>query len=190
MKKVKNSPRKKERAKAKQIEEPKKEIKIEEIIRKAEKEIKSGEIEDLDFDEFSEELELDEGSPSLGRINASPRGIINLEEDLSQHAAPVKTEDKENDSFKYSFGGGNAGEPKYIQYENASPDMLPRTELENFGRTNLFERREAVGFRESAEAKPTDTNFEKYNPANKFDEEKQKRDNIVEKRELKYTPSR
>jgi hypothetical protein len=179
--------KKREKKKSKRPEE-KKEIKIEEIVKKAEKEIERKKSEQPEFEQFPEEWEFETGSPSLGKINASPRSVISLEEDLSQTTpAPVKKD--EEDSFKYSFKGETSGEPKYQHYESESvSEFFPKTEIESLGRT-MPERRE-IGFTSSAEAKPAETNFEKYTPAKRFEGEKLGRENPLERKEIKYKPSR
>ncbi len=167
-----------------------KEEELEKEILRAEEEIeqKKGaeETELEEVQEFLEEPEIQRTSPSLGRVNISP-GITRLEGDLIENTTfNENSEDK--DSFKYSFGGENKDEPKYHNYGGEiAADFIPRTEIENLGKTNMFERRE-TRFTESAETKLSEErNFERYNPANKIDTEQLGKER-EQRREVKYKP--
>ncbi len=177
----------KKEKKTRKVKEQKKDIKIEEIIKGAEKEIKRGEEEQFDFEEFLEEPEFQRASPSLGKINRMQRSVISLEEDLPE--APSSKKESDEDSFKYSLTGGNAGDSKYQNYESEFvSDILPGKQIENLGKENLFERRE-IGFMESPETKLAETtNFEKYNPAKRMEKEELGKESIFERKEIKYKP--
>src|SRR4030042_2536165 len=175
-------------SKKKKKEEKVKEERLEEEIIKAEKKIeeKPQEIENFEFQEFLAP-EFQRTSPSLNKINAPQKEFIRLERDLANSPGFEKKE-SEDDSFKYT-AGANPEEPKYHNYEREiASDIIRRTEIEDLGRTD--ERREA-GFMTSSEAKLEEVkNFERYNPAKKVDTDKLGRESILERREVKYKPSR
>lgn len=189
-KKNKKSVSKKKKGKEQKIEEEK--SKIEEEIKKVEKKIEeqSPEIENLEFEEFLQEPEFQRTSPSLRKINAPQRDFISLEKDLIGTRDFDKKVGNDSDPFKYGMTGANPEEPKYHNYEGEiGSNILRKTEIENLGRTDVLEKQEA-GFMISPEAKAEAKNFEKYNPAEKFDVDKLGKENILEKREVKYKPSR
>jgi hypothetical protein len=182
---MKNKPASK---KKKRKEKKPKEEKLEEVIKEEEKtEEHPQEIESFEFQEFLQEPEFEEGSPSLGKINAPPREIISLEKDLINAPGP-EIKEREEDTFKYT-AGANPEEPKYHNYEGEiASDIIGRTEIENLGKTD--ERRNA-GFMFSPEARSEEAkNFEKYNPAKQVDINELGRESILERREVKYKPSR
>jgi hypothetical protein len=161
---------------------------IEKEVKKAEKEIKETEfgIEE-DFQEFFETPTFEKTSPSLKRINTSPINGIRLEEDLSEELSSSK--EGNNDSFKYDVGRISDEEPKYQRDETTSiSNILPRTEIEKFERTGLFERQE-IGFIDSQELRAQDsTRVERYNPASRMDKEKLGKEDFPKEREIKYRP--
>ncbi len=147
------------------------------------------EINDEEFEEFFETPGFRGTSPSLRKINSSPVMGIRLEGDLTEDSDFNKSEN--NDSFKYDIGKISNEESKYQQYEAGNVSaVFQRTEIENIGKTDLFERRE-VGFMGSPEIRAGDVaETERYNPVRRLEKEKLGRENFLEEKEIKYKPLR
>jgi|WetSurMetagenome_2_1015567.scaffolds.fasta_scaffold112559_2 hypothetical protein len=155
---------------------------VEKPQKKEDKQIR--EIEEQDFEEFFEEQEFRSGSPSLGKINASPAMPVNLERVAETSPAVEAGEDK---PFNYSTITGNKDEPKYQNYMgNTFSGMLSHSEVENLGKKD-FERRE-VEFVQSSEVRNQErVNFEKYENVKRFDANELGKEK--ERREIKYQPT-
>jgi len=147
------------------------------------------EIDNEEFEEFFEVPSFRTASPSLGKINSDLGREISLEGDLTEESEFNKKES--NDSFKYDIGNITGGESKYQQYkEDAVSANFQRTEIENIGKTDTFERRE-VGFMASSESRAGESaEMERYNPVRRLEKEKLGRENFLEEKEIKYKPLR
>lgn len=195
MKKTKSPSKKRENQKAKKPEEKiavKEEKNLEEEVEQLEKEIDKekilGEMNFEEFEDFFEEPEFQTGSPSLRKINSSSNIAIsatNLEQDLRENTSQAA---REEDSFKYISEAGKE-EPKYTnQGVGFVPNILSRTEIENLGKANLFERQEIRFANSPSPITETERNFEKYNPVSRVDKEKFGKENPLERKEIKYKP--
>lgn len=182
-KKSKELVKKKETSKENKKSELEKEVEEPKTIKEVKENKKIVKIEDEEFEDFFEEPEFNLGSPSLRRINSSPEIAINLERGLAEVAPLEKTE--EESPFSYSSGVGNKDEPKYQNYSpNPVLEMINRSEIENIGKTNLFEKRE-IGLMRSSESGIGETkNFERYDSVKRVDINELGKE--TERREIKY----
>lgn len=129
-------------------------------------------------------------SPSLNKINAPQRTPTRLEENFentpSTNNNPIG---EEENPLKYIPGTNQQGEKKYFHYnEKLIESAVTHRELETMGRT-IIPRRE-IGFENSPQTRMgLSENIEKYTLPKKIEREKLGKENPLEKKEIKYTPS-
>jgi hypothetical protein len=153
--------------------------------------------EKIDISQFKEflneqDIEIPPSSPSLKKINAPQKNTIRLEGNFAETLASNNNlKEEENGSFKYNSIERKPEGPKYIHYEGKIvEDMVQRTEIQNIGKGNPFERRE-TGFESSPQAKMViQESFAKYTPVKKIDREKLGKEKPFERKEIKYTPEK
>ncbi len=135
--------------------------------------------------------EFQDFSPSLGRINAPQRGFVRLEQNLSESSSVNENNSDNGDPFKYNAIAGNKEQPKYMSYENQlTSNLMQVPEIEKFERKASWERTEIM-FQNSPDAKSSSENtFEKYNPVKKFDQKEFQKEDILSRKEIKYSPTK
>ncbi len=176
--------KKKSKKKKSKKEEPEEESELEKEVKETEKEIE----EEPQFEENARMrfLSGEVKAPVLEKVNIS-EAPLNLERGIISEGAPAKNQKKEEQPFNY-LTKGNTEEPKYqTTYEHVTSEFHPSSEIEEFGKRDLFPKKE-VSLRSSPEAASTETNFEKYETPERIDRENLGK-NIFEKREVKYKPS-
>lgn len=164
--------------------------KSEETESKLEKEIEKPK-ENIEENKFVEFLKIPQGKTdsTLEKIQNSPLQI-NLEQTASSVTLSeiAKTED---DSFKYSAGTASKDEPKYISTESIQTFRFikPPSPLDAFNPGKTFvQERQNVAFANSWESFDSG-NWEKYSATERFDPLENKKKDLFEKKEIKYTPS-
>jgi len=194
-KKEKTNKKSKSKKEEKEKSEKKKE-KVQEIIQEEKSleekvEDSEEEINDEEFQDFFQEPEFQDFSPSLGRINAPQRGFVRLEQNLSESSSVNENNSDKGDPFKYNAIAGNKEQPKYMSYENQlTSNLMQVPEIEKFERKASWERTEIL-FQNSPDAKSSSENtFEKYNPVKKFDQKEFQKEDILSRKEIKYSPTK
>ncbi len=145
-------------------------------------------IEDNNFHEFFETSiktpTIQKSSPSLEKINISQEIPVRLEQGFTDSQFTEK--ESKGSQFKYNFTNQKE-EPKYQTSEEQT--FAPqRTNIESLGKTEFPQRQEA-GFIHAQENNPTQI-YEKYvSPSSQEIEELGKKENLFEKKEIKYKPS-
>jgi hypothetical protein len=157
-----------------------KESELEEDIEEEEKEI-----EDEEFQEFFENpiriSTSQNTSHSLEKINISPEVSIKLEQGL-ENSKLIKED--EEDSIKYGIGLYKKDE---LNYQTQEEQILnpARTEIENLGKQDFFQRQE-VGFINSNEISKKQKEY--IIPSSQKIEDLGRNENPFERNEIKYKP--
>ncbi len=177
---------KKKKAKAK----PKiKEIKKEES--ELEKDIEETE-EIVEENKLQKFLQAKSFSPVLEKIQETPEPL-----DLEQVAgsAPLPEKPKEKEEFKYSGRAEQKEEQKYqdiesIKYEQPLGALPSRVDITSMGKGDLIQKPE-IHLTASPESRLAESpKYEKYEAVKRFEMEKAGKQNLLEKKEIKYTPSK
>ena len=146
------------------------------------------EIQNLEFSSFIQPI-IEESAPVLERL-AGPQGTGFSLSGWEALSSPVSSEGtiEEDDPFKYSVGGGEEGEVKYVSSEQAgaTPDKL---DIGKIGREQSIipEVNQGAFFTQSSEARVGEPpSVEKYEPAQRMDTEKAGRRDPFESEDKKY----
>lgn len=192
-KKKKEDKEKQEETSEKETEETEEESFLEEKIDSVEEEINTKQFQNFmqhDFHIIPQEIEIDEvKAPVLERINAPQSDtFVRLEEGVGEADFDRTKKSDEDDPSKYSIGGeGSTEEPKYQKNydEIRAPNI---TDITTLGK-NPFSERPEIGFK-SSEEKLESVNREEYTPVKMQDLQKLGKENPLEKKDVKYTPSK
>ena len=144
-------------------------------------------IEGIDNMEFSSFIQptIEESAPVLERLTGSQGTGFSLSgwESLSPPISPEGTI-KEDDPFKYSAGGGENTEVKYVSSEQAVAAPA-HVDFRDVGRRP--EVRPEVSFAQSSDARIGEPlSIEKYDPTKRMDIEGAGRKDTFEREKLKY----
>lgn len=146
------------------------------------------EIQNLEFSSFIQPM-TEESVPVLERIAGSQRVGFSLS-GWEALASPVSSEGtiEEDDPFKYSVGGEESGEVKYVSSEQAG--ALPdKVDVSRVGReqTTTPDVNQKAFFTQSSETRMGEPpSVERYEPAQRMDTESAGRRDPFEKEERKY----
>jgi hypothetical protein len=150
----------------------------------------------LNEQRMQSEQKTQKSSPSLEKVNAPQRTPTRLEGNITENVIPNSALGGEEDAFNYSAGGNKQGAAKYIKYEGKIIDnIVTRREIDTLTNVNPFERRtferRAITFESSEKIEISEkNNLEKYSPVKKVDRDKIGKENIFEKKEVKYSPEK
>jgi len=163
---------------------------LEEDVEESEEEINQ-EVNDEKFVEFLAPSSGD-SSIALGQIAVSTElRATDLERDLSE--APINNGGSENkEEFKYNIGSSSGEEAKYISSGNEieMTNSPSNVDLMSLGKEQRLMPNE-IGFSSSPSTKAgTLDEPGKYELPDKFDIDKAGKDNLFDKQDVKYTPSK
>lgn len=164
-------------------EDDSKEEGLEEELEDAEKQTIIEGIDNMEFSSFIQPA-IEESAPVLERLAGSQGTSFSLSgwESLS----PLSSEGtiKEDDPFKYSVGGGENTEAKYVSSEQATTAPA-HVDFRDVGRRP--EVRSEVSFAQSSDASVGEPlSIEKYEPTKRMDIEGAGRKDPFEREEIKY----
>ncbi len=176
-----------EEASEEELKEVKDDSKEEDLKEELEDVEKQTIIEGIDNMEFSSFIQptIEESAPVLERIAGSQGVGFSLSgwESLSPPISPEGTI-KEDDPFKYSAGGGENTEVKYVSSEQAATAPA-HVDFRDVGRRS--EVRTEVSFAQSSDASVGEPiSIEKYEPTKRMDIEGAGRKDPFEREEIKY----
>jgi len=154
-------------------------------------------VESQEFKEIIKQQNI-KSSPSLEKINAPEKIPVILERDVITGNMSIKNiEDKENknsENSNYMPQNQEIEQQKYTPlYGEKIAEIISKKEFEMSSSKNFFQPNE-IKFQNSFKEKmPEIESFEKYSSRNfeieRFDPLKKPKNNIFEKKEVKYTPS-
>ena len=138
--------------------------------------------------EFSDFMSADSGSaPVLERMAGRQAGPVFVG-GISRTPSAASGEEKSSDEFKYMPGNNANGEPKYIDSDSHISAATERVDFAKVGRN--FEPWKDINqdamFTQSAEARTDSSAQERMWGAERFDVERERRKNPMEREEAKY----
>lgn len=164
---------------------------LEDVIENEEEKVSERNFSNSIENYFSDELELEDFSPSLEKVNAPQRNpFVRLEQNLED--APVSEGKDEEDPFKYSATKKNSEEQNYISYDSVSSEISKISDIERDARKTPLEKMQSVGFMPSEQPEiSSDKKYEVYNPMQQDLTKLGKESEFekLEKKQMNYRPS-
>ena len=164
-----------------------------ELEEEVEDEEEQEEPEEIDSNQFVEFLQPSTSSPVLGQVAiASEARATDLERDLSDTAPTNDNKSKDEGGFKYT-SGINQEEPKYIGSEAEIETAIrpSTTDVMGLGKGSDFSQTPEAQFQASPSSRIGEaSNIEKYTVPDRVDIDKAGKEDLFERKDIKYKPSR